>query len=262
MLLAHLDVVPVQEEHWTRPPFGGVMENNEIYGRGALDLKSVLFGILEALEFALSEGQIFERGFYLAFGHDEEGRGLDGAAQIARIMKDRGLADLEFILDEGPYIFRDSLPGIKGDVAMIGVAEKGLAYIKLTAHGQVGHSSIPPPETAIVRLSKAVSKLNAYSHPNRFGDGPERDMVEALAPYSSLPYRLLFSNLWLFQPLVARLLENNRIMNSFIRTTSAVTMFKAGIKVSTLLLSPFISLNDSPTDSLSFDLGQRTSGQC
>lgn len=186
---------------------------------------------MEALEYMLETNDPIERSFYIAIGHDEEGRGLDGAAEIAKYMTRNNLDDVEFILDEGPYIFRNALPGISRDVAMIGVAEKGLVYIKLTVNGTVGHSSLPPKETAIVKMAKAVSKLHANSHPNMFGKGPERDMVEALAPHSSLFYRILYTNLWLFSPLVARILENDKLMNGFIRTTTAVTIFNSGIKV-------------------------------
>ncbi|KAI2802004.1 hypothetical protein BLOT_010196 [Blomia tropicalis] len=230
MLLAHLDVVPVQENMWSVPPFDGVIKDGYIYGRGALDLKSVVMGIMESLEFMLEQSTSIERTFYVAIGHDEEGRGLDGAAQIARWMVKHKMDQVEFILDEGPYIFRNALPGVWRDVAMIGVAEKGLVNMKLTVNGNVGHSSVPPRETSIVRLARAVSRLHANSHPNRFGSGPERDMIEALAPYSSMPYKLLYTNLWLFSPLVARLLEADKLANSFIRTTTAVTIFSSGIK--------------------------------
>lgn len=168
---------------------------------------------MESLEFILENETPIERSFYIAIGHDEEGRGLDGALQMAKYMTSKGLNDVEFILDEGPYIFRNALPGLSRDVAMIGVAEKGLVNMKFTVNGTVGHSSLPPKETAIVKLARAVSKLHANSHPNNFGQGPERDMVVAMAPYASLPYRILYSNLWLFSPLVARLLEADKIMN-------------------------------------------------
>jgi len=146
-------------------------------------------------------------------------------------MRKNGMLEFEYILDEGPFIFDGVLPGIQQPVAMIGVTEKGLVNVKLTAKGRVGHSSVPPTETAIVTLSRAVSKLNAFSHPSLFGNGPEYDMIEAMAPYSSFSYKLLFSNLWLFGPVVSKLLANNPVMNSFIRTTTAVTMFNSGVKV-------------------------------
>ena len=190
---------------------------------------------MESLELILENGTPIERSFYIAIGHDEEGRGLDGAQKIAHHMITKELNDVEFILDEGPFIYRNALPGVAHDVAMIGVAEKGLVNIRLSVQGSVGHSSVPPRETAIVKLAKAVSKLHANCHPNRFGVGPERDMIQALAPYASLPYRILYTNLWLFSPLVAHLLEADKLMNSFIRTTTAVTIFTSGIKVTQTL---------------------------
>ena len=186
---------------------------------------------MESLEFILENKNPIVRSFYIAIGHDEEGRGLDGAQQIAKYMVENNMDNVEYILDEGPYIFRNAIPGVSRDVAMIGVAEKGLVNIKLSTDGAVGHSSLPPKQTSIVRMAKAVSKLNADSHPNLFGYGPEKDMIEALAPYCSLPYRILYTNLWLFSPIVAKLLENDKLMNSFIRTTTAVTIFTSGIKV-------------------------------
>ena len=115
-----------------------------------------LQGILESLEFILENKTPIHRSFYIAFGHDEEGRGLDGAAEIARQMTNRGLSDVEFILDEGPYIFRNALPGLSRDVAMIGVAEKGLVNMRLTVTGTVGHSSLPP--RLVVSLLKIPQK--------------------------------------------------------------------------------------------------------
>ena len=114
---------------------------------------------------------------------------------------------------------------------MIGVAEKGFLNVRLSAKGQVGHSSVPPPETPIVTLSKAVSKFNAYTHPNFFGRGLEKDIIESIAPYCSFTYKLLYSNLWLFGPVVAKILESHPFMNSYVRTSTAVTVFKSGVKV-------------------------------
>lgn len=186
---------------------------------------------MEALEFLLESEAAIERSFFIAFGHDEEGRGLDGAREISKHMKQNNLDDVEFILDEGIYILDGKMPGISQRVAMIGVAEKGFLNIRLTVNGSVGHSSMPPPETAIVKMAKAVAKLNSHSHPNMFGKGPERDLIEALAPHSSLFYRMLYTNLWLFSPLVAKILEADNMMNGLIRTTTAVTIFHSGVKV-------------------------------
>ncbi|KPM04520.1 carboxypeptidase PM20D1-like protein [Sarcoptes scabiei] len=189
-----------------------------------------MIAILEALEWMLTKRSEIVRSFYVAIGHDEEGRGLDGAAKIAEFMREYRLDDIEFILDEGPYIFQDSITGVRRNVAMIGIAEKGLINIRLTAKSSVGHSSLPPQKTSIVKLAEAVSRFKSTAHPNRFGQGPERETIESLAPYCSLFYKILYTNLWLFGPLVGYLLENDPLLSSLIRTSTAVTIFKGGVK--------------------------------
>ncbi|KAJ6221874.1 hypothetical protein RDWZM_000419 [Blomia tropicalis] len=229
MLLAHLDVVPVNVEQWTVPPFDGAIKNGSIYGRGAVDMKSALMGIMESLETILINGITIERSFYIAIGHDEEGRGLDGALQISKYMTEQKLNDVEFILDEGLGIFQD-MGGVNGNMATIGIAEKGLVYVKLSINGTTGHSSMPPKETTILKLSRAVSKLHGHSHPNRFGDGPERDFVQSLAPYVNWPYRAVYSNLWLFSYVIGLVFQSDPKLNALIRTTSAVTIINGGLK--------------------------------
>ncbi|CAG2101190.1 unnamed protein product [Medioppia subpectinata] len=230
LLLGHLDVVPAQEDKWDVSPFGGIVKDGYIYGRGTVDLKDVVMGLLESLEFLLENRFSFQRSLYIAIGHDEEGRGLDGAKQTSHYLRSIGINEFEYILDEGPFILNGVILGTDRSVAMIGVTEKGFMNVKLTAKGAVGHSSVPPMETSIVSLSKKLSKFGGHTHPNYFGRGLEKDMIEALAPYCSLVYKVLFSNLWLFGPFVSKLLENHLVMNSYVRTTTAVTMFKSGVK--------------------------------
>ncbi|XP_054161252.1 N-fatty-acyl-amino acid synthase/hydrolase PM20D1-like [Oppia nitens] len=231
LLLAHMDVVPAEEDKWHSPPYDGtVRPDGYIYGRGTVDLKDVLMGILESLEFLAETRHQFRRSFYVAIGHDEEGRGLDGARQTASYLRNSGVTEFEYILDEGPFILERVIMGTSRSVAMIGVTEKGFVNVRLTANGKVGHSSVPPPETSIVALSRAVAKFTAYTHPNQFGRGPERQLIESIAPYATFAYKLLYANLWLFGPLVSRLMETDNTMNSFIRTSTAVTMFKSGVK--------------------------------
>ena len=99
-----------------------------------------------------------KRSFYIAFGHDEEGQGIDGASQIAQALRSKGVKEIEYLLDEGTVIFNQSFPGVNNLVAVVGVTEKGYLTLKLTAQGSVGHSSMAPSETSIVTLARAVSK--------------------------------------------------------------------------------------------------------
>lgn len=233
MLAAHMDVVPVDESQWSVPPFEGRIENETLYGRGTLDNKCNLMGILEALEFMLEKNIQPERSFYIAFGHDEEAQGLDGAAQIAKILKQRGV-ELLYLLDEGTFVIRKLIMGVSAPVGLVGVTEKGYLTVKVTVEAKPGHSSIPPTEQAIFVLSQALTKLGVNSQPNMFGKGPEIEMLTQAAPYASFPYNLIFANLWLFSPLVSWVFSMKAISNANIRSTTAVTMIGGGIKENVL----------------------------
>ncbi|RWS13138.1 ATP-binding cassette sub-family A member 1-like protein [Dinothrombium tinctorium] len=233
MLCSHLDVVPVEFDKWDIDPFGGQIRDGYFYGRGAVDVKDTLMASLEALEFMLVNGFKPKRSFYLAYGHDEEGSGVEGAAAIANIMKLRNV-QLEYILDEGTMIINNTFKGVDEPVALVGVSEKGYVTLKLEVNGTTGHSSLAPKETTIVTLANALSKFNGYAYPSRFGYGPEKAMFDALAPYASFPYNLIFGNLWLFGPLVSYILSQKPTTNSLIRTSTAVTIVNGGIKENVL----------------------------
>lgn len=148
VLMGHIDVVPIASpEKWSVDPFGGIVKDGVIWGRGTIDDKFSVIGILEAVEMLLSEGAQPERTIYLAFGHDEEVGGEKGAVAIARYLEHEGV-HAEYILDEGYAITQKLVPGVDSDVAFIGVAEKGSTTIELTVDMDGGHSSRPDAETA------------------------------------------------------------------------------------------------------------------
>ncbi|KAM9343441.1 N-fatty-acyl-amino acid synthase/hydrolase PM20D1.2 [Pholidichthys leucotaenia] len=234
MLLAHIDVVPASEaDGWEAPPFSAKEIDEFIYGRGTIDDKNQVMGILQALEYLLIKGYAPRRGFYIGLGHDEEINGLEGAVNIVRILKQRGVK-LLFVLDEGLAIVNGIIPGLEGPAALIGVSEKGHATLKLSVSMAPGHSSIPPKDTSIGILAGAVKRLEENPMPRLFGLGPERDTFEHLAHKFRFPLKLAMSNMWLFSPLLARVLEREAVSNALIRTTTAVTMFNAGVKVNVI----------------------------
>ncbi|XP_013396028.1 N-fatty-acyl-amino acid synthase/hydrolase PM20D1 [Lingula anatina] len=230
LLAAHLDVVPASDEGWEHPPFDGVItEDGHLYGRGTLDNKDGVLGILEALEFHLKRGFKPKRTLFVALGHDEEVGGDDGAAHMAQMLKDRGI-QLEFVIDEGMPILSAGLPMIDKPVAIIGAAEKGYVTLEFKVEVPGGHSSMPPPETSIGILSKALARLEASPHPDLFGYGPEAAMMEHMAPHMSFLGKFVMTNLWLFGPLVSRALASKPATNGQVRTTTAITVFNSGIK--------------------------------
>lgn len=235
LLASHLDVVPIEAgtaAQWTHPPFAGVVAEGFIWGRGALDDKAGVLGILEAVEALLVAGMQPQRTIYLAFGHDEEISGRKGAAQIAQRLQSRGV-ELEYVLDEGGAIVSGVTPGLAAPVAFVGIAEKGYVSLALQVASEGGHSSMPPAQTAIGVLSSAIHRLENNPLPASFS-GPTARMFEYLGPEMSFAMRAVFANLWLFQPLLERRLAAAPTTNAAIRTTTAVTMFNAGVKENVL----------------------------
>ena len=234
LLMAHLDVVPVEpasEADWQHPPFEGRIQDDYIWGRGTLDDKAGVTGLLEAVETLLAEGFQPKRTIYLAFGHDEELGGPNGAAKIAELLLSRKV-ELDYVLDEGLIIASGILPVTK-PVALIGIAEKGFVSLELSVETEGGHSSMPPPSTAVGILSEAVNKLEEGQMPGEI-KGAVAQMFDYIGPEMPLGKKLLFANLWLFEPLVVRQLSAAPGTNAALRTTTAATMIEGGVKENVL----------------------------
>ena len=234
-LLAHQDVVPIApgtEGDWEAPPFGGVIKDGFIWGRGSWDDKGNLFAMVEAAEQLAKQGFKPKRTIYFAFGADEEISGKRGATAMAALLQSRGVK-VDFVLDEGLLITDGIIKGVDRPVALIGVAEKGYVTLDVSATATPGHSSLPPRETAIGQLSAALVRLENKPFPAAIR-GVMRDTLETAAPHMALFNRVVLSNLWLLEPLVRKQLEQTPTTASAIRTTTALTIFNAGNKENVL----------------------------
>jgi carboxypeptidase PM20D1 len=140
---------------------------------------------------------------------------------------------LLFTLDEGMAITEGSVPGVVAPVALVGIAEKGYLTLELTARGEGGHSSTPPRSGAIGRLARAIQRLEENPLPARI-DGPSAALLDATAPHMPWLQRLVLGNRWLLGPLVESQLAGHPASNAMIRTTTAVTMLRAGVKENVL----------------------------
>ena len=230
LLLAHQDVVPVPEtqmKSWSQLPFAGIVDKEFIWGRGTLDDKASLAGIFEAVNGLLKQNFQPERTIYLAFGHDEEVGGQQGAAKIAQLLKSRNV-ELEFVLDEGGLVSDGVIAGLDLPVALVGVAEKGYLSLELSVEAEGGHSSMPPENSAIGILSQAIVDLE--NNPFPVNSEHALKMFNSIGPYMSFEKRFLFANSWLTKPLIESILSQRETTNAMIRTTTAVTMIEAGIK--------------------------------
>ena len=236
LLMGHTDVIPIEEQSldsWIEKPFSGEIKDAYIWGRGTLDDKLNVFGILEAIEAMLKENYQPNRTIYLAFGHDEEVGGRNGAKAQVEWFKKRGI-DFEYILDEGSIILEKALPGLAAPAALIGIAEKGYTTLALSVNlKNGGHSSMPLKETAIGILSKALSTLEANPFPAKI-DGATRKLLEYTGPEMNTMYKAIFANLWLFEPLLKKQFSKSPVSNAVLRTTTAITMIRGGIRENVL----------------------------
>lgn len=231
ILCAHMDVVPVEagtEAAWPHPPFDGVVEGGFVWGRGTLDDKGSLVAILAAVEALVTEAFVPARTVYLAFGRDEEISGRQGAVKIAETLAARGV-HAELALDEGSALVEGIVTDVPAPVAAIGIAEKGYLSLDLVAKAPGGHSSTPAPENALTILARAIERLRENPMPARI-DGATAQFFAWAAPEMAFGPKLALANTWLLGPIVKRKLSASATLGASIRTTTAVTVFHAGVK--------------------------------
>ncbi|MBU1378994.1 MAG: M20 family peptidase [Alphaproteobacteria bacterium] len=234
VLMAHQDVVPVTpgaEGDWKHPPFAGVIAEDAVWGRGAIDDKGSLIGIFEAIEALAKQGFQPKRTIMIVSGGDEEVIG-QGARAAAALLKLRGIT-AEFVLDEGMAVINDN-PITGSKVAIIGTAEKGYGTLRVTAKAAGGHSSAPPADSGgVVTLSKALVAIADDQFPLAFR-GPGADMVKALAPTAPFVVRMAVANEWLFGGLLTKQAGATPAGAALLHTTIAPTMLKGSPKENVL----------------------------
>ncbi len=244
LVTGHYDVVPVipgSESQWQQPPFSGAIVDGVIWGRGALDDKSGVLGILEAVTYLLEAGHKPKRTVYLSFGHDEEIGGAKGAAAVAAYLKDQGI-QLAWSLDEGSFIFDGLIAGVDSLVAAINVAEKGSVTLDIVAAGEGGHSSMPPKTSAVTDLARAITQLEENPLPGGL-EGLAADMFDKISRHMPFVPRVFFANQWLFGGLIDDQLSAAPSTNAMLRTTTAPTMLSGSVKTNVLPVEAVATVN-------------------
>ena len=222
VLMSHQDVVPAEGE-WTRPPFSGEIAEGKVWGRGASDTKCSVMAFFQTAEELLEEGFVPENDVYLSSSCTEEWAG-DGCPKLVAELKRRGVRPY-LVCDEGGGIISEPMGGIHGNFAMIGVFEKGKADVRFTARSDGGHASTPKKHSPIANLAAFVHDVETHRVFRRRLPKEVAAMFETLAPYASFPMKWIFSNLWLFRPVLLQALPAiSAQAGAMIRTTIAFTM--------------------------------------
>ncbi|MBR0353281.1 MAG: M20/M25/M40 family metallo-hydrolase [Oscillospiraceae bacterium] len=232
VLMSHQDVVPAEGE-WLHGPFSGDIADGKVWGRGSGDIKCDVMGFFQAVEELLADGYVPEQDVYLSSSCTEEVGG-DGCTKLVEELKRRNVRPY-LVCDEGGAIVESPLKGIEGYYAMVGILEKGMGDLKLSARSHGGHSSYPSRNSPIARLSKFVYDFERHD-PMKLEFGPEvREMFKSISAYGPFHYRLLFGNLWLFGPLLKKILPSiSPEAAALLRTTVAFTM-QSGSEASNVL---------------------------
>ncbi len=230
LLMGHYDVVPVDStdlDEWLHEPFSGAVEDEYIWGRGTLDNKFNVMMLLESVEYLLENDYQPERGIYMVFGHDEEIGGDDGALAVSQFFQEQDTR-LHFVLDEGGLVIDGVLPTDR-PIAIIGIAEKGYLSLELVARSSGGHSSTPPSDKSIIKLSNALIKLEQNPFPARI-DGATELMFDSIGNKLPFGLQMMYGNRWLTEGMIKNRMSRDRSSSALIRTTIAPTMLRAGVK--------------------------------
>ena len=231
VLMGHYDVVAADESEWKYPPFGAEIHDGSICARGSVDTKCIMCAVLEAMSRMISENSVPARDVYFVSANNEE-IGGDTTPAIAEWFKARDIKPY-IVIDEGGAV-TNSLPlGVTNPFATIGVSEKGSADVKITVKCDGGHSSTPTKNDASVQLIKALN--NIIDNPHEC-DIPEvvAETLTSFAKYSSFTYKLIFANMWLFKPLVIKIMKRGGMTNAMIATTDALTMLDGSEQINVL----------------------------
>lgn len=224
VMMAHYDVVPVNEEKWDKPPFAGVIEDGILWGRGTLDTKVTFNGVPSAANYLIGQGFQPEKDIYFAFSGGEEING-QGAPNIVAYFTEHGIHPA-IVVDEGGAVVENVFPGVKQPCGLIGIAEKGMLNAQYRTVSAGGHASAPKPHTPVGVLAAACKRVE--DHPFKAHiDGPAAQMFDTLGRYSTPLYRVIFANMWCFGWIIDTLgKKSGGEMNALVRTTVAFTQME------------------------------------
>lgn len=229
ILLNHTDVVPHNREFWSVDAFSGATKDNFIYGRGAMDMKSLGMAQFVTL-LTLKRARVpLKRDVIFLATADEEAGGLKGAGWFAKNHPEL-LGKAEFLFNEGGNNIVDS----NGRVMAIGVgpAEKTPAWLRLTATGEAGHGSVPRPDSSVNRLLRALNRLLDYNPQIQLTPVVEQ-AFRSMSPLLAQPQAAKYAKIReaIKDPEFLRQVESDPMAKAIIRNTISVTMLEGSNKI-------------------------------
>jgi acetylornithine deacetylase/succinyl-diaminopimelate desuccinylase-like protein len=232
ILLNHTDVVPHDKEYWTVEPFSGAIKDEFVYGRGAMDMKSLGMAQFVTL-LTLKRAKIpLKRDVIFLATADEEAGGEKGAGWFAKNHREL-IAGAEFLFNEGGNNIVDP----DGQVLAIGVgpSEKAPAWLRLTATGEAGHGSTPRPNSSVNRLLRALNRLLDYTPPIRLAPVVEKSF-HSIAPLLPPAQASKYANIReaIKNPEFLRQIESDPFARSIIRNTISITMLQGSNKINVI----------------------------
>ena len=223
VLMAHHDVVPADASEWTHDPFAADIADGRIFARGAVDTKCIWAALMESAEHLLKEGYVPPRDVYFFSSNTEEDGG-DTAPHMVEHLKSIGRVPY-MVLDEGGAVIDNPPLGVRGQFAVVGVAEKGIFDAFITTSAEGGHAATPSLEDATAKLVSGLDGLQKNPPASKLS-APVAAMLRELAAHGSFGLRVVFANLWLFRPVVIRIMQGDSETAAMVRTTYALTQLE------------------------------------
>lgn len=221
MFMNHQDVVPASG-NWHYPPFSGAIEEGKVWGRGTLDTKGGLFGMLQAADHLAEEGFVPSCDIYFESGCDEECCGA-GCDKISQTLAERGLK-FDWVIDEGGMIVTEPIQGAHGTFALVGVGEKSCVDLKFIAKSKGGHASTPGKNEPLVKLGRFMAACEDRKLFDVCLTPTIQKMFKTLAPTMSGATKVLLGHPKFFKPLLEKVVPRiSPTANALLATTLAFT---------------------------------------
>ena len=221
VLMSHQDVVEAQGE-WKEPPFSGTIKDGRVWGRGAVDTKSSLMCIFEAVEELIADGFTPERDIYISSSDGEEVNGK--GAELAVDYLEKNNVHPLLVLDEGGMIKEEPIKGAEGKFAMMGTLEKGTCNFRFIARGNGGHASAPGKNTPLVRLGEFMADIEKHDPFKARMNDTTLEMFRRLGHHTPGAMGFALRHAKGLSPVLNRLLPKiNLLATAMIKTTLAFT---------------------------------------